>query len=109
MSFLPDPSLQGRAQAPLAPEDQIRRLRWRARRGLLENDLILQGFFDMVGMNLSEAEHDGLAHLLDLTDTDLLPLLLSQREPEGEIDLPEVHQVLGRLRSATPQLLSKNN
>jgi antitoxin CptB len=41
----PDPFVEGRSPE-LAPEDTVRRLKWRARRGLLENDLLLERFFN---------------------------------------------------------------
>jgi len=76
-----------------------RRLRWRARRGLLENDLLLTRFLDAAEQTLTDAEVLGLDRLLDLTDNDLLDLILGRCEPEGEIDAPDVHRVLARLRS----------
>jgi len=76
------------------------RLRWRARRGLLENDLFLQRFFDRYEHDLSDQDVAGLTRLLDLTDNDLMDLLLGRREPDGELAVPEVTRVLGRLREA---------
>ena len=76
------------------------RLRWRARRGLLENDLFLQRFFDRYEHTLSDQDVAGLTRLLDLTDNDLMDLLLGWREPDGELALPEVTGLLGRLREA---------
>lgn len=76
------------------------RLRWRARRGLLENDLFLQRFFDRYEHDLSDQDVAGLTRLLDLTDNDLMDLLLARREPDGELAVPEVTRVLGRLREA---------
>lgn len=106
--MLPDPSVQQSDQqsvqqsvgAGLAPEDLARRLRWRARRGLLENDLILERFFARHQDSLNHSDHDGLAHLLNLTDNDLMSLLLGREEPEGDLDCPQVHGVLHKLRSA---------
>lgn len=82
----------------LAPADQVRRLRWRARRGLLENDIIIDRFFSRWSEGLDAADHHGLALLLDLTDNDLMDLLLARQEPEGHLDTPEVRGVLYKLR-----------
>jgi len=76
------------------------RLRWRARLGLLENDLILTRFLDVHEESLTDEEVDALTRLLDLTDTNLMELLLGRKEPEHEADLPHVHALLARLRSA---------
>ena len=76
------------------------RLRWRARRGLLENDLILTRFLDAHEADLSDDDVDALTRLLDLADNPLMDLLLGRAEPEGEIDLPQVRTLLARLRQA---------
>jgi antitoxin CptB len=77
-----------------------RRLRWRARRGLLENDLLLTRFFDRCGDELTETEAAALAQLLALPDNDLLDLLLSRKSPEDALDTIAVHALLERIRSA---------
>lgn len=76
------------------------RLRWRARRGLLENDLILTRFLDAHELELHDDEVAALTQLLDLSDNDLLDLLLERKEPQAELDLPQVHALLARLRQA---------
>ena len=76
------------------------RLRWRSRRGLLENDLLLTRFLDAHEESLSDEEVDALTRLLDLADNPLMDLILGRSEPEGEVDLPHVHALLARLRQA---------
>ena len=76
------------------------RLRWRSRRGLLENDLILTRFLDAHELTLSDEEVDALSRLLDLSDNALMDLILARSEPEGEVDLPHVHALVARLRAA---------
>lgn len=76
------------------------RLRWRARRGLLENDIILSRFLDAHETELTDEEVDAFTRLLDLSDNALMDLVLARSEPEGELDLPHVHALLGRLRRA---------
>lgn len=76
------------------------RLRWRSRRGLLENDLILTRFLDAHEAELTDEEVEALTRLLDLSDNDLMALLLAQKEPEGETDQPQVRNLLARLRQA---------
>ncbi len=76
------------------------RLRWRSRRGLLENDLILTRFLDAHEEGLTDDEVDALSRLLDLADNPLMDLLLARAEPVGETDLPQVRALLARLRAA---------
>ncbi|MES2019237.1 MAG: succinate dehydrogenase assembly factor 2 [Pseudomonadota bacterium] len=76
------------------------RLRWRSRRGLLENDIILTRFLDAHEESLSDEEVDAFSRLLDLADNPLMDLLLGRKEPEGDVDLPPVHALLERLRQA---------
>jgi antitoxin CptB len=96
----PDPFVAERSGA-LAPDDMVRRLRWRARRGLLENDLLLERFFKTWEDRMTVADHNGLARLLDLTDNDLLDLLVGRESPEGDLDHPEVKSVLDKIRANT--------
>ncbi len=74
------------------------RLRWRSRRGLLENDLILTRFLDAHETELSDDEVDALTRLLELPDNDLMGLLLGQNEPAEALNLPHVLALLRRLR-----------
>lgn len=83
--------------APLNPTD-VSRLKWRCRRGLLENDLFVERFFRRYEHSLTLAQVEGLQHLMDLADNDLLDLLLARKEPEGDLDRAEVRDVLVLLR-----------
>jgi antitoxin CptB len=78
----------------------LNRLRWRCRRGLLENDLLIERFFVRHGSCITARQADGLGALMDLADNDLLDLLLARREPAGELDRPAVREVLAQLRPA---------
>lgn len=75
------------------------RLRWRGRRGLLENDLLLTRFLDQHEETLTDQEVEAFSVLLELPDNDLMNLLLARSEPEGESDLPHVRALLTRLRA----------
>ena len=83
--------------ASLNPTD-VSRLKWRCRRGLLENDLFVERFFRRYEHSLTLAQVEGLQHLMDLADNDLLDLLLARKEPEGDLDRAEVRDVLVLLR-----------
>jgi antitoxin CptB len=79
-------------------QEQLARLKWRCRRGLLENDLLIEAFFTKHGARLSQAQLTGLEKLMDLSDPDLLDLLLNRAEPQGDLCAPEVLTVLNQLR-----------
>ena len=66
-----------------APLDErgLSKLRWRCRRGLLENDLLIEKFFLRYAATLNVRQAKGLNDLMDLSDNDLLDLLLRRKEP----------------------------
>ncbi len=76
------------------------RLRWRARRGLLENDLIVTRFLDRYEFDLSDDEVGALTKLFELSDNDLLDLLLARKEPSEALQTPDVIRVLEKMRAA---------
>jgi antitoxin CptB len=80
-------------------ERSLSKLRWRCRRGLLENDLFIERFFERHAAHLTARQADALARLMELADNDLLDLLLQRKSPEGELDTKDVNEVLGMLRS----------
>ena len=77
-------------------------LRWRSRRGLVENDLFIEQFFATYGSQLTRRHATGLSALMDLADNDLMDLFLRRKEPEGQLDTQEVREVLEMLRKRVP-------
>ena len=65
----------------LLDERTLSKLKWRCRRGLLENDLLIKKFFDSYESTLTVGQAKGLADLMELSDNDLLDLLLKRKEP----------------------------
>jgi len=84
----------------LLDERALSKLRWRCRRGLLENDLFIERFFARHASTLTVRQAEALGLLMDLSDNDLLDLLLGRRSPEGSLARDDVAQVLGLLRAA---------
>ena len=80
-------------------ERELSRLKWRCRRVLLENDLFIERFFRHHEETITTRQAEGLQALMDLSDNDLLDLLLARREPQGETDRPEVREVLALMRA----------
>jgi antitoxin CptB len=81
-------------------ERALSKLRWRCRRGLLENDLFIERFFACHSTTLTVRQAQALGVLMDLSDNDLLDLLLGRKNPEGELVRDDVTQVLGMLKAA---------
>ena len=79
-------------------ERAMSRLRWRCRRGLLENDLFIERFFERYGQGLTQAQGGALSELMELPDNDLLDLFFARSEPQGELDREPIRHVLGLLR-----------
>ena len=75
---------------------ELNRLRWRCRRGLLENDLILARFLEARGATLGAAEGAALDRLLDCHDNELWDLIAGRAEHED----PAVRPLLAALRAA---------
>jgi antitoxin CptB len=75
----------------------LSKLRWRCRRGLLENDLLIERVF--AGGSVTPAAAAGLEALMPLADNDLLDLFLGRTKPTRDLDRPEVHEVLQAVRA----------
>jgi len=83
----------------LLDERGLSKLRWRCRRGLLENDLLIERFFDRYAAKLTVGQARGLHALMDLADNDLLDLLLSRKEIGDGANRMETSEVLEMLRA----------
>ena len=81
---------------------ELYRLKSDARRGLLENDLILQRFFERYGAQLSVEDGRVLSLLLALDDNDLMDLLIARKDSvetlEKEMQSDSFKLVLQKLR-----------
>ena len=71
-------------------ERRLARLRWRCRRGMLENDLVLERFLVQRGDTLSENDVAMLDRLLDLSDNELWDIIAGRAEPADPAVLPLV-------------------
>lgn len=56
-------------------EVDLSRLRWRCRRGFLENDLVLERLLNARGSHFSDDEHTQLKTLLELDDNALWDII----------------------------------
>ncbi len=76
------------------------RLRWRARRGLLENDLVLARFLDCNETSLSDDDVAALTQLLEMPDNDLMDLILARKSLGPDCDTPQMRRVVALLQAA---------
>ncbi len=80
---------------------ELSKLRWRARRGLLENDLFIERFFNRYEQLLTVRQAISLNALMDLSDNDLLDLHLSRKslkEVRPEFDTSDIQNLLDLLK-----------
>ena len=82
-------------------ERALSKLRWRCRRGLLENDLFIARFFDRHDKTLNVRQAHALGVLMDLSDNDLLDLFLARKslaQVEGTLDGADFQEILKMVR-----------
>ncbi len=66
------------------PEEEIRRMRWAARRGMLELDLVLEPFVAARSERLDAADRALYRRLRECEDQELFAWFLQRGEPEDE-------------------------
>ncbi len=85
----------------LLDERGLSKLKWRCRRGLLENDIFIDRFFKRFSATLTVRQAVALGLLMDLSDNDLLDVQLGRKslaEVASPLDREDVHEVLSMLR-----------
>ena len=82
--------------APIVDERRWARLRWRCRRGMLENDIMLERWLERADRTvLTEDDVAALDRLLDLDDNSLWDLLSGRADSHDE----EMQRLVRQLRS----------
>ena len=85
----------------LLDERALSRLRWRCRRGMLENDLFIERFLHRYAATLTVRQAGGLTDLMELSDNDLLDLHLGRKvlaQVDVLLDRADIVEVLEMLR-----------
>ncbi len=94
--------------AQLLDERRLSKLKWRCRRGLLENDLFIERFFQEHEGRVTVDQAHGLDDLMALSDNDLLDLLLQRKQPQDLEDTTaasvQALEVLKLMRRPHPAL-----
>ena len=82
-------------------ERALSKLKWRCRRGLLENDIFIARFFRRYESQLTNRQAEGLGVLMAQSDNDLLDLHLARKslvDISADLDRADVREVLSMLR-----------
>ena len=77
-------------------DTRMKRIRWRCRRGMLENDLVLSRFLDASADTLTEGDIANLDELLNMTDNALWDLVSGRTEASDAA----LAALVARLRAA---------
>lgn len=82
--------------------DEMKRLQWRSRRGMLELDVLLEPFTKNVLPTLTPSQQLVYMNLLECEDPDLFSWFMSDRKPKDEALKAMVETVLshGRYQGA---------
>ena len=78
----------------LLDERELSKLKWRSRRGMLENDLFVERFFSRYESCLTKCDEAGMYALMDLSDNDLMDLLLSRKRLD-EVEIRDLQSSNG--------------
>ncbi|EXJ11560.1 MULTISPECIES: FAD assembly factor SdhE [Nitrincola] len=79
-------------------EEDIRRLTWQCRRGMLELDVLLGPFVETTFRSLNEADQRCFVRLLDCEDQDLFTWLMQRGESEDADIQRMVRMILERVQ-----------
>lgn len=85
----------------LVDERTLSKLKWRSRRGLLENDIFVDRFFKRFESVLTVKQAQGLMALMEISDNDLLDLHLGRKtlsQVQADLERDDVFEVLNMLR-----------
>ena len=78
----------------MVAEQEINRMRWAARRGMLELDLVLEPFVQARYASLSDADRERFQQLMLCEDQDLFAWFLQRQKPEDPEHAAIVQQIL---------------
>jgi len=80
VSRIPNPDFVSYPDSPIPHPALMQRVRWRARRGLLELDIVLGRFIEAQYEQLDEAEKLAFEALLDMPDNPLWDMIAGRAE-----------------------------
>ena len=84
--------------APLPPA-ALSKLRWRCRRGLLENDLFIERFFNRHAADMTVGQARSMYALMELADNDLLDVFLGRPHTQAVAQQEDVKALLSLMQA----------
>jgi antitoxin CptB len=89
-----DVSLGVLPNAAALPSAALSKLRWRCRRGLLENDLFIERFFNRYSQSMTVGHARSMYALMELADNDLLDVFLGRPHTQAVAQQEDVKALL---------------
>jgi antitoxin CptB len=83
--------------APL-PSAALSKLRWRCRRGLLENDLFIERFFNRHAPDMTVGHARSMYALMELADNDLLDVFLGRPHTQAVAQQEDVKALISLIQ-----------
>ncbi|MDP5117498.1 MAG: succinate dehydrogenase assembly factor 2 [Burkholderiaceae bacterium] len=81
------------------PAAALSKLRWRCRRGLLENDLFIERFFNRHAADMTVGQARSMYALIELADNDLLDVLLGRPHTQDIAQQEDVKTLLSLMQA----------
>jgi antitoxin CptB len=81
------------------PSSALSKLRWRSRRGLLENDLFIEKFFNRYASSLTVGHARSMYALMELADNDLLDVFLGRPHNQAIAQQEDVKELLSLIKA----------
>ena len=81
------------------PASALSKLRWRCRRGLLENDLFIERFFNRHSPDMTVGHARSMYALMELADNDLLDVFLGRPHTQAVAQQEDVKALLSLMQA----------
>lgn len=94
-----DEQLVGLADGDKLSSAALSKLRWRCRRGLLENDLFIERFFNRHAADMTVGQARSMYALIELADNDLLDVLLGRPHTQDIAQQEDVKTLLSLMQA----------
>ena len=94
-----DKPFDTRPDADPLPAAALSKLRWRCRRGLLENDLFIERFFNRHAADMTVGQARSMYALIELADNDLLDVLLGRPHTQDIAQQEDVKTLLSLMQA----------
>ena len=93
-----DVSLGVLPNAAALPSASLSKLRWRCRRGLLENDLFIERFFNRYSQSMTVGHARSMYALMELADNDLLDVFLGRPHTQAVAQQEDVKALISLIQ-----------